>query len=139
MPTPPLLYIALPKLIRSQFRYAKNPPISLGKQKSRANAVSDHTPAAGSGGGVAVARAPHRLLLARGGAACAGGAGGARGAELRLYPEAGALQLQPQHPRRVPEAGQAPRPAHQGPDHRYAELGGCTALASLLPVPDLFF
>jgi hypothetical protein len=88
---------------------------SLKNGELKANAVSHHTAAAGSGGG---AIAPYRLLLARVKAACAGG-GGARGAELRLHPEAGALHLQPQHPRRVPPAGQAARPAYQGPDHRY--------------------
>jgi hypothetical protein len=86
------------------------------KKESRANAIINHTPTTG----VAGAGTPHHLLLARSVAACADGGGGARGAELRLHPEAGALQLQPQHPPRVPQAGQAPHPAHQGPDHRYA-------------------
>ena len=100
-----------PEPIHSQFWYSK--PTEFTAKTGR-NDVFDHTPAAGASGGVA----HHHRRLARGWAALGGGVG-ARGAELRLDPEAGDLQLQPQHPRRVPQAGEAPRPAHQGPDHRY--------------------
>jgi len=100
-----------PEPIHSQFCYSK--PTEFTAKTGR-NDVFDHTPAAGASGGVA----HHHRRLARGWAALGGGVG-ARGAELRLDPEAGDLQLQPQHPRRVPQAGEAPRPAHQRPDHRY--------------------
>lgn len=105
----------LPKIDRRRRRLAGD---QAGEKK---NAVLHRSPAAGAarhghGHGHRLLGLPHGR---RGWAARVGGGGsGSRGAELRLDPEAGALQLEPQRPRRVPQAGEASRPAHQRPDHR---------------------
>jgi hypothetical protein len=91
-------------------------------EKPRTNlrdAVLDCSPADGAGAGDRVASAPHQRRLFGPGRSAHGGGCGACGAELRLDPEGGALQLEPQRPRSVPQAGEATRPAHQRPDHRY--------------------
>lgn len=84
------------------------------RPKQQTNATLHRTPAAVTGDDAG--RVPRRRRLVLG---LAARGGGARAAGLRLDPEAGALQLEPQHPRRVLQAGEASRPAHQRPDHRY--------------------